>query len=111
MGLGKGFGQGLFDKDSVLTSKAEGEKMDVKEAFETLFGFNLADFDDVYNNSCMVRMFETLEEARKVKKACEKMKEVFEWKEEFSIYKYSNRWYAVEDSNQFEPHGDIKKIE
>ena len=83
--------------------------MDAKEAFEILFGFNLADFDDVFDNSCMGSMFETLEEAREVKKAYEILKEAFDWKEEFSIYKYSNGWYAVEDSNQVDE--ELEKIE
>lgn len=39
--LGKGFGQGLFDKDSVLTSKSEDDKRS-KEAFDsTSAAFNL----------------------------------------------------------------------
>ncbi len=95
-----------------MSNKTKDEKMDVKEAFETLFGFNLADFGDVYNNSCMGSMFKTLEEAREVKKAYERMKEDFSsWKQNFSIYKYSNGWYAVEDSSQVELQDGIEKIE
>ena len=30
------------------------------EAFETLFGFNLADFDDVFDNSYIGNLFGTL---------------------------------------------------
>ena len=82
------------------------------EAFKTLFGFNLADFGDVYNNSCMGSMFKTLEEAREVKKAYETLKEDFpSWKQNFSIYKYKNDLYSVEDPDQFELHGGIEKIE
>ena len=79
------------------------------EAFKTLFGFDFTDFGDVYDNSCMGSMFETLEEAREVKKAYETLKKDFGWKEEFSIYKYSNGWYAVEDSNQVDE--ELEKIE
>ena len=92
-----------------MENKTKDEEMDAKEAFEILFGFNLADFDDVFDNSCMGSMFETLEEAREVKKAYEILKEAFDWKEEFSIYKYSNGWYAVEDSNQVDE--ELEKIE
>ena len=84
---------------------------EVKEAFKTLFGFNLADLGDVYDNSCMGSMFKTLKEAREVKKAYETLKDVFGWKEKFSIYKYSNGMYAVEDSSQVEIHDGIEKIE
>ena len=79
------------------------------EAFKTLFGFDLTDFDSMYENSRMGSLFETLEEAREVKKAYEILKEAFNWKEEFSIYKYSNGWYAVEDSNQVDE--ELEKIE
>ena len=84
-------------------------EMEVMESFETLFGFDFTDFSDVYVNSCMGSMFKTLEEAREVKKAYEILKEAFGWKEEFSIYKYSNGLYAVEDSNQVDE--ELEKIE
>ena len=109
--LGKGFRQGLFDKDSVLTSKAKDEKMDAKEAFETLFGFNLADFDDVFDNSCIGNLCKTLEEARKVKKAYERLNEDFGWNKNLSIYKYKDDLYSVEDSDSFGLCRDIEKIE
>ena len=48
-----------------MKNKTKDEKMDAKEAFETLFGFNLADFDDVFDNSCIGNLCRTLEEARK----------------------------------------------
>ena len=99
-------------KDSALTSKAKDEKMDAKEAFKTLFGFNLADFDDVFDNSCIGNLCGTLKEARKVKKAYERLNEDFGWNENLSIYKYKDGFYSVEVSDQFEPHDDIlKKIE
>lgn len=82
------------------------------EAFKILLGFDITDFGDVYDNSCMGSMFKTLEEAREVKKAYEILKEGFSsWKQNFSIYKYSNGWYAVEDSSQVELHDGIEKIE
>ena len=109
--LGKGFGQGLFDKDSVLISKAKEEKMNAKEAFETLFGFNLADFDDVFDNSCIGNFCKTLEEARKVKKAYERLNEDFGWNRSLSIYKYKDDLYSVEDSDSFGSCRDIEKIE
>lgn len=79
------------------------------EAFKTLFGFDITYFGDVYDNSCMGSMFETLEEAREVKKAYEILKEAFDWKEEFSIYKYNNGMYSVEDSSQVDE--ELEKIE
>ena len=81
------------------------------EAFKTLFGFDITDFDSIYRNSLMICLFKTLEEAREVKKAYEILKEAFDWKEEFSIYKYNNGMYAVEDSSQVEIHDGIEKIE
>ena len=41
------------------------------EAFKTLFGFDITDFDSMYENSCM-GILHSLENARKVKKAYEK---------------------------------------
>ena len=81
------------------------------EAFETLFGFNLADFDDVFDNSYIGNLFGTLEEARKVKKAYEILNENFSWNKNLSIYKYKDGFYSVEDSDLFELHGGIEKIE
>ena len=81
------------------------------EAFKTLFGFDFTDFGDVYDNSCMGSMFETLEEAREVKKAYERLNEDFGWNENLSIYKYKDDLYSVEVSNQFNLQGNIEKIE
>ena len=94
-----------------MSNKTKDEKMDAKEAFETLFGFNLADFDDVLNNSCIGNLCRTLEEARKVKKAYERLNENFSWNRNLSIYKYKNDLYSVEDSDQFELHGGIEEVE
>ena len=107
--LCKGFGQGLSDKDSVLTSKDE--KMDAKEAFKTLFGFNLADFNDVFDNSCIGNLCGTLEEARKVKKAYERLNEDFGWNENLYICKNEDDLYSVEVFNQFNLNNDIEIIE
>lgn len=81
------------------------------EAFKTLFGFNLADFNDVFDNSYIGNLFGTLEEARKVKKAYETLKEEFGWNRNLSIYKYKDGFYSIEDSDLFELHGGIEKIE
>ena len=86
------------------------EKEKIK-AFKTLFGFDITDFDDVFNNSCIGNLYRTLEEARKVKKAYERLNEDFSWNRNLSIYKYKDDLYSVEDSDQFELHGGIKKIE
>ena len=95
-----------------MGNKTKDEKMDAKEAFETLFGFDITDFGDVYDNSCMGSMFKTLKEAREVKKAYETLKENFySWKQNFSIYKYSIGWHAVKVSSQVELHDGIEKIE
>lgn len=94
-----------------MSNKTKDEKMDVKEAFEILFGFNLADFDDVFDNSCIGNLCGTLEEARKVKKAYERLNEDFSWNVNLHIYKYRDGYYSVEDSDQLVQYGDIEKIE
>ena len=78
------------------------------EAFKTLFGFDLTDFDSMYENSCMGRLF-SLGDARKVKKAYETLKKDFGWKKEFSIYEYYEGAYAVDCPDDAE--GNHKKIE
>ena len=78
------------------------------EAFKTLFGFDLTDFDSMYENSRMGSLY-SLEDARKVKKAYETLKEEFGWKKEFSIYEYYEGAYSVECPDDLE--GDHKKIE
>ena len=94
-----------------MKNKTKDEKMDAKEAFEILFGFNLTDFDDVFDNSCIGNLCRTLEEARKVKKAYERLNDDFGWNENLSIYKYKDDLYSVEVSNQFNLQGNIEKIE
>lgn len=78
------------------------------EAFKTLFGFDITDFDSMCTNSCMSSLF-SLEDARKVKKAYETLKEDFGWTKDVSIYKYHEGAYSVECSDDLE--GDHKKIE
>ena len=78
------------------------------EALKTLFGFNLADFDSMCDNSCLGSLF-SLEDARKVKKAYETLKEDFDWKKEVSIYKYHEGAYSVECPDDLV--GDYEKIE
>ena len=78
------------------------------EAFKTLFGFDLTDFDSMCTNSCMSSLF-SLEDARKVKKAYETLKKDFGWKKEFSIYKYYEGAYSVECPDDLV--GDYEKIE
>lgn len=81
------------------------------EAFKTLFGFDITDFDDMFDNSCIGNLCRTLEEARKVKKAYERLNEDFGWNANLSIYKYRDGYYSVEDSDQLVQYGDIEKIE
>ena len=78
------------------------------EAFKTLFGFDFTDFESMYNNSCMGSLF-SFENARKVKKAYETLKDDFGWIKEFSIYKYDNGLYSVESSDYLV--GKHEKIE
>ena len=78
------------------------------EAFKTLFGFDITDFESMVGNSCMSSLF-SLEDARKVKKAYETLKEDFDWKKEVSIYKYHEGAYSVEYPHDLE--GSHKKIE
>ena len=94
-----------------MSNKPKDEKMDAKEAFETLFGFDLTDFDDVFDNSYIGNLCRTLEEARKVKKAYERLNEDFSWNINLHIYKYKDGFYSVEDSDQFVQYGDVEKIE
>lgn len=85
--------------------------MEFKEAFITMFGFNLLDFEEAYANSCMGSMFDSLEEARKMKSAYECLKEKFGWKENFSIYKYPRGKYAVENADVLNDIESIEKVE
>ena len=77
-------------------------------AIKTLFGFDFTDFDSMYEYSCMGRLF-SLEDAKKVKKAYEILKEEFGWKKEVSIYKYYEGAYSVECPDDLV--GEYEKIE
>ena len=81
------------------------------EAFKTLFSFDITNFYDVFCNSCIGNLYRTLEEARKVKKAYERLNEDFSWNKKLSIYKYKDGLYSVEDSSQIELYDGIEKIE
>ena len=83
---------------------ARGEIMEKEkiEAFKTLFGFDITDFDSMYENSRM-GILHSLEDARKVKKAYETLKK------DFSIYEYYEGAYAVDCPDDAE--GNHKKIE
>jgi len=85
--------------------------MEVKEAFVTMFGFDLLNFDEAYENSCMGNMFDSLEEARKMKSAYECLKEKFHWTVNFSIYKYPSGKYSVENADVLNDIESIEKIE
>lgn len=88
--------------------------MEVKEAFITMFGFDLLNFDEAYENSCMGCLFDSLEKARKMKSAYECLKKSFGWKETFSIYKYPSGKYSVENASGYActfKANDIEKIE
>lgn len=85
--------------------------MEFNEAFKIIFGFDISNFDEAYENSCMGSMVDSLEKARDVKAAYEYLKEKFGWKMNFSIYKYPNSaGYAVENDNIFSIP-DIEKVE
>lgn len=78
------------------------------EALKTLFGFDITDFDSMSTNSCMSCLF-SLEDARKVKKAYETLKEEFGWNKNLYIYKYYEGAYSVECPDDLV--GDYEKIE
>ena len=87
--------------------------MDIKKAFEIVFGFNILNFKEAYENSCVGSLLNSLEEAREMKSAYECLKEKFGWKVNFSIYKYNyccHPMYAVERDDVFENSG-VEKIE
>jgi hypothetical protein len=88
--------------------------MEIKEAFITMFGFDILNFKEAYENSCMGSLVGSLEEARKMKSAYECLREKLGWKKEnFSIYKYNcynSVMYSVEKDELFENSG-IQKVE
>lgn len=70
--------------------------MEVKKAFEIMFGFDVTNFEDSYRESCMGRMFGSLQNARELKTACDTLKEEYGWEENFAIYKHGNCGFSVE---------------
>lgn len=93
------------------------DKSGFRDAFKTIFGFDIFDFNEGYEKAEQIGvMLNSLEKAREVKAAYEYLKEKFGWKENFSIYKYDDALgkgldgYAVENDNIF-PIPGIEKIE
>ena len=78
------------------------------EAFKTLFGFDITDFDSMCTNS-HIACLSSLEDAKKRKKAYEILKDDFGWSKELSIYKYYEGAYSVESPDDIV--GDYEKIE
>lgn len=102
---------GYIEEHDTVNNRTE-----FKDAFETLFGFDIFDFDAAYENSQIGTMLNSLEKAREVKSAYEFLKQKFGWKDSFSIYKYNDACgkgvpgYAVENDNIFEIP-EIEKVE
>lgn len=69
--------------------------MEIKKAFEIMFGFDATNFAEAYENSRMGGMFESLQNARELKTACNTLKEEYGWKENFVIYKHGNCGFSV----------------
>jgi hypothetical protein len=88
--------------------------MEIKEAFITMFGFDIFNFEEAYENSCMGSLVSSLEEARKMKSAYECLREKLGWKKEnFSIYKYNcynSVMYSVEKDELYKYY-NFQKIE
>lgn len=70
--------------------------MEVKKAFEIMFGFDVTDFAEVYENSRMWMIFGSLQNALELKTACNTLKEEYGWKENFVIYKHGNCGFSVD---------------
>ena len=70
--------------------------MEVKKAFEIMFGFDATNFAEAYENSRMGRIFESLQNAWELKTACNTLKEEYGWKENFVIYKHGNCGFSVD---------------
>lgn len=70
--------------------------MEVKKAFEIMFGFDVTDFAEVYENSRMWMIFGSLQNALELKTACNTLKEEYGWKENFAIYKHGNYGFSVD---------------
>ena len=70
--------------------------MEVKKAFEIMFGFDVTNFAEAYENSRMGGIFGSLQNAWELKTACNTLKEEYGWKENFVIYKHGNRGFSVD---------------
>lgn len=70
--------------------------MEVKKAFEIMFGFDATNFAEAYENSRMGRIFESLQNAWELKTACNTLKEEYGWKENFVIYKHGKCGFSVD---------------
>ena len=70
--------------------------MEVKKAFEIMFGFDATNFAEAYENSRMGGIFESLQNALELKTACNTLKEEYGWKENFVICKHGNRGFSVD---------------
>lgn len=85
--------------------------MDFNEAFKVMFGFDISNFDEAYKESRLGGILGNLEEARELKASYEFMKAKFDWKMDFSIYRYPDGVsYAVESDDIFSIPG-IDKVE
>ena len=84
------------------------ELKDCKEIFESLFGFDISNFSDMYKHSRLQYVLVSLEDAENVKKAYDALKKEFGWEIDYSIHKYGSssyggQWYAL--------YSDDEKIE
>ena len=70
--------------------------MEVKKAFEIMFGFDATNFAEAYENSRMIGIFGSLQTARELKTACNTLKEEYGWKENFVISKHGICGFSVD---------------
>lgn len=102
---------GYIDEQETVNNETE-----FKDAFKTMFGFDIFDFEEVHEKSPLGVVLDSLEKAREVKAAYEFLKDKFGWHGNFSIYEYKIACgdciagYAVENDNIFTIPG-IEKIE
>ena len=76
------------------------ELKDCKEIFESLFGFDISNFSDMYKHSRLQYVLVSLKDAENVKKAYDALKKEFGWEMDYSIHKYGSssyggQWYAL----------------
>ena len=82
--------------------------MEVKKAFEIMFGFDVTNFTEAYENSRMIGIFGSLQTALELKTACDTLKAEYGWKEKFVIYKHGNCGFSVDVEN---PELEMKGLE